>query len=271
MSPWSVKRADRDQRRLGFHPDDDVCVVSSGRSPAGGQCRGDPFGRTEREHRVIHVQVYSCELRRLPPSSTRRSAGDRSRHRQDEYGAKEPVHRRDALHPAPRPLPVRLDHAATVVALPRRLMMFFLEAASEVSGIVSKVTGRMSRSPQICSPVLTVSSCRHLHCTGISARWVRRCTSVGTRWCVASGARCSRSQSAGRPWLKPCAAASRARPRSCAVPTARAVRGRGKVRSYAAMMPKGGFLLRGGGPDRPGRDSATRPRGICRAPHPAPA
>nr|BFD87034.1 hypothetical protein StreXyl84_64350 [Streptomyces sp. Xyl84] len=83
--------------------------------------------------------------------------------------------------PASASTPIRSIHSRTFAARSMRLTMSFLDAVSKVSGILSKVSGRTSSRPQICSPVLTVSSCWHLHCSGISGRCVSRCTSVGNR------------------------------------------------------------------------------------------
>lgn len=61
------KDANLDQHNLGLHPNEDVRVARSGRSAVKGQRCGDPFGRTERHHRMIHIQVHPCDLHSLSP------------------------------------------------------------------------------------------------------------------------------------------------------------------------------------------------------------
>ncbi len=63
-----LKDSNLDQCNLGLHPNDEVRVARSGRSTVEGQCGGDPLGRTERHHRVIHIQVYPCDLHSLTPN-----------------------------------------------------------------------------------------------------------------------------------------------------------------------------------------------------------
>lgn len=57
-----------DQHNLGLHANDDMRVARSGSSAVERQRCGDPLGRTERHHRVIHIQVYPCDLHSLTPS-----------------------------------------------------------------------------------------------------------------------------------------------------------------------------------------------------------
>ncbi len=62
-----VEDADLDQHNLGLYSNNDMRVARSGRSAVEGQCRGEPLGRAERHHRVIHIQVYPCDLHSPTP------------------------------------------------------------------------------------------------------------------------------------------------------------------------------------------------------------